>query len=531
MSRHIITDKENVECPYCNELFNVIHWKHLKRHEKTFEDFRNEYPNSPSITKAEDEKSRNHSAKMRKAQNHKSTKIVGCCHCNENVEVNINRPNKHVMCDKCKGLGLKSTSASKPIKTKIKEKIEKIKEQKNKIPKEVKEVKEVKETKIDKVELQISKSNVGVEFPVISEEKVIVKPKHKITEIADFATPQQTEKIIWKCSTCGVEFSQIWNSIREGYNCPKCHPENRGFSEAEQYIVDFIKSLNVEIIENDRTTIHPHELDIYIPSHNLAIEFDSLYWHSEINLLKTHDLNGSTVRRYHHLKNKLCTEKGIQLITIFEDEWTFKPEIVKNRLSHLLGISQEGLIRVHARKCEIKEIPSNIKNAFLNAFHIQGTDSSIIKLGAFYKNNLIAVMTFSKGNISKGNKNRKDVWELNRFASNSKYHIPGIASKLLSHFKKNYVWNEIFSYADRRWSNGNLYRQIGFQEVDMDDPKINYWYIKDKKRTHRFCYRKRPDEPKDVTEWVLRQQEGLDRIWDCGNYKFKLANTRRTDTI
>jgi len=195
----------------------------------------------------------------------------------------------------------------------------------------------------------------------------------------------------------------------------------------------------------------------------------------------------------------------------------FKKEIVKSRIKQILKVNNSK--RIHARKCIIKEIEPKIKNEFLETYHIQGKDSSKIKLGAFFENELVSVMTFSKGNISKGSKSKEGIWELNRFCSNSNYHIPGIAGKLLSHFKKNYEWKEIFSYADRRWSIGNLYYKLGFKLISKT--QINYWYLKDFLKIHRFNLRKTKDEPKDVTEWVLRQKEGYTRIWDCGSLKFQ----------
>ncbi len=100
------------------------------------------------------------------------------------------------------------------------------------------------------------------------------------------------------------------------------------------------------------------------------------------------------------------------------------------------------------------EVSFNNKN---NWIHLK------LNLELFYKNELISVMAFLKENIFKGSKNKIDAWELNRFYNNPKYHIPGIANKLLSYFKKNYQWKEIFSYVDRRWSIGNLYYQLGFK--------------------------------------------------------------------
>jgi hypothetical protein len=208
------------------------------------------------------------------------------------------------------------------------------------------------------------------------------------------------------------------------------------------------------------------------------------------------------------------------LIQIFEDEWLFKKDIVKSRLKHILGLAPTILI--HGRKCKIQEINSKIKNDFLDKYHIQGNDRCIIKLGAFYNNELVSVMTFSSGNIAKGSFKEDGVWELNRFCSNHEYRIPGIASKLLAYFKINFEWKEIFSYADRRWSNGNLYYKLGFQLDSITKP--NYWYVKGYRRIHRFNLRKRIDEPKDLSEFKLRDSEGYLRIWDCGHLKFAMKN-------
>ncbi len=304
-----------------------------------------------------------------------------------------------------------------------------------------------------------------------------------------------------------------------GYLCPKCYPRNDGTSLAEKEIYKFICDLigedkvehNCYSIIKNLTTNRSLELDIHIPSRQIAIEYDGLYWHSEF---RSEDPTNN-----HLQKTNLCKEKGIQLIHIFEDEWIFKKEIVKARIKQILRANQ-NIERIHARKCIIKEIEPKVKNEFLEEFHIQGKDASKVKLGAFFEDKLISIMTFGKGNISKGSKSKEGVWELNRFCSNSNYHIPGIAGKLLSYFKKNFEWKEIFSYADRRWSQGNLYYKLGFELEHITKP--NYWYLKGFERIHRFNLRKTKDDPKDIPEWVLRQKEGYSRIWDCGNLKFKM---------
>lgn len=259
------------------------------------------------------------------------------------------------------------------------------------------------------------------------------------------------------------------------------------------------------------------ELDMIIHSKKIAIEYCGLYYHEEKILDDTRPIPG---KDFHLKKLQLTNNKGYNLIQIFEDEWILKEDIVKHRLLQILNKNDN--IKIGARKCIIKEIDSKTKNEFLEKYHIQGKDSAIIKLGAFYGETLVSVMTFSKGSISKGSYHKEGEWELNRFCSNYDYHVIGIASKLLNYFKINYEWIKIFSYADRRWSIGDLYYQLGFNLEKITDQ--NYWYSKGIKRIHRFNLRKTEDDPKDKTEEMLRLEQGYNRIWDCGNLKFVLEN-------
>ncbi len=319
---------------------------------------------------------------------------------------------------------------------------------------------------------------------------------------------------MWECLSCQTQFNTKWFYIQQGKKCPGCFPKSltNGKSKQEKEIFDFIKSItNHDIIEHEKDIIKPKELDIYIPDLKLAIEYNGLYFHST-KFIKD--------KNYHISKTIDCLKKDIKLIQIFEDEWINKKEITKSRIKNQLGLCDE---RIHARKCLIKEIDFKTKNRFLIENHIQGSDVSFIKLGAFYNDKLVSVMTFSHPSIAKGgNPQNKDVWELSRFVIKLNTKIPGIASKLLSFFKKNYQWKNIFSYADRRWSDGNLYLKLGF--VFLYNTQPNYWYVNGSKRIHRFNLRKRPDEPRNVTESVLRANEGYNVIYDCGNIKFNFVN-------
>lgn len=52
--------------------------------------------------------------------------------------------------------------------------------------------------------------------------------------------------------------------------------------------------------------------------------------------------------------------------------------------------------KIFARKCEIKEISSKESKNFVNQNHIQGNAPSTIKIGLFFKEKLVSVMTFGK---------------------------------------------------------------------------------------------------------------------------------------
>jgi len=298
--------------------------------------------------------------------------------------------------------------------------------------------------------------------------------------------------------------------------CPICN--SNGVSVAEKLLFKTISSYynNTLIIENDRSIITPYELDIVIPDKKIAIEYCGLYWHSEL---------AGKDRNYHLNKLNLCNEKGYKLITVFEDEWLLKKDIVISRLKNILGID-DNITRLYARLCVVKEISTNEASTFCSKYHLQGYNGSSIKLGLFYDNELVSVMTFSKQSISKGSYHTNGVWELQRFCSKTNHIIIGGSSKLLKYFERTYQWKKIISYADRRWSDGNLYDKLNFKFEYYT--KCNYWYFSEReypRRRHRFTLRK-SSSMVTGTEWQNRINEGWDRIWDCGNLKYVKYNLK-----
>lgn len=285
-------------------------------------------------------------------------------------------------------------------------------------------------------------------------------------------------------------------------------------SKDEKKLVDFIKSLipNETVEENNRTILNGKELDIFIPSKKIAIEYNGLYYHSELKIAE---------RGYHLNKTKALQNQGIRLIHIFSDEWLNKQDLVKNKLRNLLGLVGQ---RIYARNCSVKLLTPKESNVFLEENHIQGGDKSKHKFGLMHNEEIVAVMTFSVGRNSMGTLRQEGKWELSRFAT--KASIVGGASKLLKYFIRNYNPKTIISYADRRWSVGNLYEQIGFKCTGASSP--SYWYTKDYRvRLYRYNFRKsillKLGADPNKTEWEIMQELGYDRIWDCGTLRYELT--------
>jgi len=342
----------------------------------------------------------------------------------------------------------------------------------------------------------------------IEKAKKVHKDKYSYdkTEYVNYRTP-----LLITCKKHG-DFLQSAENHLYGKGCPKCGNHYSKFED------EIIKIITDKYVKNDRTALNGKELDIYIPSKKLAIEFNGLKWHSEWFAGKD--------RNYHISKTINCESKGIQLIQIFEDEYKNNKHIVEEKLKHILHYNN-NISKIYGRKCTISEISINEAKTFLEKNHIQGFASSTIYIGAFFNDKLISVMTFKTLN-----KNKSE-WELNRFATDIDYNCIGVGGKIFSWFIKNYNPKMIKSFADRRWSttlNDNFYTKIGFK-FDSFVPQ-NYKYIllsNAKKRYHKFGFRKQKLHkkygfPLTMTETEMAKELGYDRIWDCGLIKYVWKN-------
>jgi len=242
------------------------------------------------------------------------------------------------------------------------------------------------------------------------------------------------------------------------------------------------------------------EMDIFIPELNIGIEVNGNYWHSELK----------RDRLYHKKKSEEAAKQGIFIYHVFEYEWNTKREQIKSQLRNLLG---KNGCKIYARKCEVRVIDNLTKKLFLDENHLQGDDSSSVKIGLFYQDELVSVMTFCKPRF-----NKKFEWELSRFCSDWGCNVAGGASKLFSYFAKHYTPKSVISYSNNAHTRGGLYGNLGFKLVGNTNP--DYVWFKSGKIVPRYQAQKhrllkqslQGDSEADIMHGI-----GFYRIYDCGN--------------
>jgi hypothetical protein len=310
-----------------------------------------------------------------------------------------------------------------------------------------------------------------------------------------------------------INREQLYNRVKnKSILCTICNPLYGGASGMEIELFNFIeKNYERQIIKNSRKIIAPYEIDIFLEDKKIGFEFNGLYWHSSLQKDKN----------YHKNKYEKSLENNIQLITIWEDDWTLKQDIVK---SFILNKLDKTPNRIFARKCVIKEVSYKESQSFLDDNHLQGDCKSSVRIGLYYDNHLVSLMTFSKLRLPLSQKNTGNIFELTRFCNKTYYSVIGGASRLLDYFLKKYTPEEIHTYSDNMISDGGLYQKLGFNYQHTSNP--GYWYVINGIRKHRFNFRKHKlvkngfDSYK--TEEEIMSEQGYFRVYNSGNKKWIL---------
>lgn len=287
--------------------------------------------------------------------------------------------------------------------------------------------------------------------------------------------------------------------IVSGNWCPYC---TITISKGHQEIIEYINSLGFDLKSglniNNRTTIAPMELDIFIPESNFALEYNGLYWHS-LKYPEIGKLNG-TEPGLHALKSKLCQERGIKLLAVFEDEWNEKQDLIKSMIKWRLN--KFNGINLNARELEIRKLESN--NAFKDFFnrnHLDGHVKASFAYGLFYNGKLVCCASI-RTNFNKE-------FEIARFATDHDFNVRGGAGKIFKHIVEECKC-DLVSFSNNRLGFGNVYKELGFEKIG--ELGSSYWYTNFKERIWRFkC--KRINNPDILAKFPTEKAQALGGVF------------------
>ena len=324
-----------------------------------------------------------------------------------------------------------------------------------------------------------------------------------------------------RCNKCNTEREQF---VRCGYwkdpYCEKCYGTT-GRSKLEDNIIDFI-SKSVDNLKIEKNWLIPgsrKEIDIYLPELNIGFEICGTLWHSYGT--KYPNTARNEKEKKHHISNKvdLANKNGITLYTIFGHEWETNQDKIKHMILSKLGKYNE---RLYARKCDVREIDKITKRDFLNDYHLQNNDNSQRYFGLFNKDRLVSVMTFGTRKITRADAEL----EMIRYCSLPGVQIIGGASKLLKNAMITLGVTTVKTYCDRRFSNGDFYKSIGFELIRTSKP--NFWFTKDcKKLLHRMSFQRHKivnETNKHMKTDDIIYSIGYRKLYDAGNYVFKTTH-------
>lgn len=288
----------------------------------------------------------------------------------------------------------------------------------------------------------------------------------------------------------------LGNHIYNKSGCSKCS-HVQSLSELE--VVSHLESLGL-IVEYQKNLIGKYSLDAFIPSLQLGIEYNGLYFHGE----KMREKDS------HLFKFMECKRQGIDLVQIFEDEWTFKKDLVKHLLVEKMEVSSR-------EPSTFGNITSSIVDGdtameFLNKFHIKGRPLSRgysengVFIGSFVNTDLVGVLSFSEVGPSR--------YLLNRFYGRNEF------KPMFKFFLSNFEVEEILYFSDNRFSSEKFMIENGFSKER--DIKPSYSWCKGNKRFHRSTLSKEflIENFGGYKEGLSLQdncrEKGFYKIWDAG---------------
>lgn len=310
----------------------------------------------------------------------------------------------------------------------------------------------------------------------------------------------------------GVDFSTVLFYCRK-HNFKIKHGYNSSLVEKE--IREFLTNHNIEFISNYVGLYNDkREVDIFIPSHNLAIEVNGLYYHKE-----------DYKDRNYHRNKKREIKNNVSLMMITDKQWNVQKKVIKSIILNKLNLISS---RFFARKMnlEVYNHTNNEITSFFNDNHIDrfANGNLYIILRDEASNNIVCGGIFGKSRFE------SDTEELIRFTTKLNCVCVGGMSRILKHYKTLRPNTNLISYVNLDLFDGKSYENYEKNSMwsRIGDVSAGYYYTngtevvsRQKAQKQSMMKWNKEFEP-NLSERENMAKLGFYRYWDCGKIKFKL---------
>ena len=150
-------------------------------------------------------------------------------------------------------------------------------------------------------------------------------------------TANSDKKVWWKCSK-GHEWVAKIYSRSNGSGCPACSSEKHT-SFPEYAMIYYLQKQGLDVIHSSKK--HGYELDVYIPSLKIAIEYDGYYWHKDkvpLDLEKNRKCKNDGIKLY-RIREGLSSLNDSSIDYVTQRNQKDFPKILEEILCEIIGVS------------------------------------------------------------------------------------------------------------------------------------------------------------------------------------------------
>ena len=376
--------------------------------------------------------------------------------------------------------------------------------------------------------------------------------------LATTLKPGSNTSVLWQCP---VDSNHTWKATpysrtAKKTGCPYCSgrkivpgvtdlatthptPHPKTAKRYQMRLTEMVQALvpGSPVLSDDHTILPSgKELDIVVPDHHLAIEFNDIFSHSEQAVFERHAK--PRPHSYHAHKTREAREQGYQLVHVWEDDWLHRRELVLRALAHRLhavdrlldvlpDINPLACQRLYARNLTARRVHGGVARRFWQDNHLQGPVHCTVNVGLYDQDGVLrALLGVGRKNHGSRVSLPDGTWDIQRYATLGV--IVGGFTKLLAHAETLVPVDTWTSWSDNDISDGGMYQAAGFTVDKRQAPSYSYVGRKTKwERVHRSTYTKQrfisdPDltYQSGQTEHEAALTNKLYRIYDAGKTRW-----------